>query len=149
MSLYQLTLYLHIIGAVMGIGPSAALWVFLAAVRRNPQLAPTLGPIMGHASKLPKVGGIVQLVTGLTMVGFRGWELLRLPWIWGSIVLLVAAAAIGGAVIEPAGKALAASALDGRVSAEKVNAATQRLGNALRLNTLIVLGILALMVYKP
>lgn len=147
--MYSVLLVVHIVAAVVGFGPPMLGPILLAQVRKDPESLRILGPIMGKIGLFPKVGGVVQIVTGLGMVGLRDWGLLAQPWVYLSLGLVVVANIVAHRGIDPLGRELGMMVRSGTITAEKVNATADKIERFSRINGLILLAILLLMVLKP
>jgi hypothetical protein len=140
---------LHIFGAVMLIGPVLlALPLVLRYLKRQPLATSQLGPLLVPLGSLPKFGGIVQLLTGLALVAGSGWATLSYTWIWGSLVLLVAASVIGATRIEPALHKLAALATADQVTEAAVTPPLAQATLFVTVNAVLAAVILVLMVVR-
>lgn len=147
--LYTIVAVLHTIGAVAGMGPSLAMHVMIGHLRHHPEALPTLGPIMGRIAMFPRHGGLLQLVTGLILVALSGWGMLSQAWIWGSIVLVLVAAAVSATQLEPVGKRFVAIVRSGQLAPDEIKGLADKLERAGRVTLACLIIILVLMVVRP
>ncbi len=139
----------HIAGAMAGMGPFVILPLFARQIAAKPESLPHLLPLLGAVAKFPKIGGIVQLITGVLMVGLRGWHLLLTPWIAASLVLTVIAILVGAKGLGPAAGKLVGILKSGRIEAGAVGQATAQMSFALKINGVLLTLITLLMVIRP
>jgi hypothetical protein len=130
-------LFLHVLSAFLVVGPLTALWGLVLATRPSaPVLAPEdamrfgriVGPLVG-------VGMMGTLVLGIWLAidssGYQPWD----GWIVAALVLW----AVAGATGTRAGRKFQADPVGGRQAGIRLQA----------VNTLLILAILVLMIWKP
>ncbi|TLS50824.1 DUF2269 family protein [Paenibacillus antri] len=86
---YGILLFIHILGAVMGLGAAFGFPIVAKSAKTVSQAKHTL-ELLRKLEILPKVGSITLLVTGL-ILGIIEPSLFRTGWYIASIVLYVAA----------------------------------------------------------
>jgi len=103
--LLAVLIVIHVLAAIVGIGPAFILPVVGKSARTADQLRFVFG-IMGKINKFPKIGGITLLVSGvlLMIVGKTGFSLL---WLDLSLILFVVIEIIIIGFVEPRMKKIA------------------------------------------
>lgn len=150
MSLYQIVLLLHILAAVIGMGPLFVAPLFTSRLRSPGADAPSLLGTLDRIGMFPRIGGPLLVVTGVIM-GISNPALWRLAWLKIAIALIVLMLALGPVAMAPLVKRLAQLL----PQLTKSEAQTQFSSLARRLHALqvvsvtIVVAILVLMVTKP
>ncbi len=137
MNLYDWLLFLHVLGAFLALGALTALWALVLASRpAAPILAPDSVMRFGRVSGILVGAGMMgALVFGIWLaIDVDGYELWD-GWILASLVLWALAGWAGG----ESGKAFTDDAADGRQKGIRLQS----------VNTVAVLVILALMIWKP
>ncbi|MCM3568640.1 DUF2269 family protein [Neobacillus mesonae] len=97
--LYEILVLLHVLAAIVGIGPAFILPVLGKSAKTGSQLRFIFGVIQ-RINKFPKTGGITLIVTGilLMIVGKLGFSVL---WLNLSLILFVIIEVIIIGFIEP------------------------------------------------
>lgn len=147
--MYAILVALHVLAAVALLGPAFASPFLIAQMRRQPEAIPAVGPIMARISKLPKYGGLFQLVTGLVLIGMSDWAILARPWAYLSVIGVLVAAVISVTQLEPRGKQLGMMAASGKLDPAKVNEITHAMQRFAGINLSILTVIVLLMVFRP
>ncbi|MFC5699988.1 DUF2269 family protein [Cohnella faecalis] len=144
----------HVISAIVGIGPTYFGHVLFRKRQRMEQLRQSLA-LFDLLNYFPKIGGSIAVVSGVALVGFSGWEFADL-WIWISLVLyvLIQIVAVGilGPVVGQLIHALNGGDEQEAGSAAVTNKAAFLLAKANRLfNIVSFLGLvlIVLMIVKP
>ena len=91
MTVYELVLVVHVLGAIvlLGTGAGIAFFMVMAVRTREPALiAHVAGTVVIADALFTATAAILQPVTGLVLVRISGWELSE-PWIALSIALYV------------------------------------------------------------
>lgn len=149
MSLYLVLKFVHILLAIVAVGFNASYGVWLSRAAQNPAAAPILlrgVKLLDDRFANPAYG--LLLLTGLGMVFAAGYP-LNTFWIDAAIVLWVIAVGIGASLYTPALKRqIAALESPGFGSPDYVQAASRATIVGLS-NTVPILLILILMVFKP
>jgi Predicted integral membrane protein (DUF2269) len=136
-NLYDWLLFLHVLSAFLAVGALTALWALVLGTRTGTQaLAPEFAMRFGRSGGiLVGVGMIGAIVFGIWLaIDVDGYELWD-PWILASLVLWAFSGWAGG----EAGKAFTADPVGRRAAGIRFQA----------LNTVGVLVILVLMIWKP
>ncbi|MBM7650861.1 putative membrane protein [Neobacillus cucumis] len=146
---YKMVVFIHIFSAIIGMGPGFILTTVVKAGTNMTELR--------HSYRLRHklhifvmVGGALLLVTGLTL-GFLNPSLFHTGWYVTSLVLFLAALAIGPIVLSPMSKPV--KALLDSYQGEKIPDEYWRLSKILfryeNLENVIFIIIIALMILKP
>ena len=151
MSLYNVALFLHVIGAI---GYSAAVVVTLlglVALRRANRVEQvrTIVGLIGLSDPVAVVSALLILTAGLYMtITVWGWQM---GWINIALVTVVLTATLGVAIIESRRKAIARLVQEDDPLAEELNRRIHDpvLGTALYTLVGLVIGIIFLMTNKP
>ncbi|MEC1523703.1 DUF2269 family protein [Neobacillus niacini] len=149
MTFYKIIVVLHIFSAIMGMGPGFILTTVVKSGKTMTELRHSYA-IRHKLHIFVMVGGTLLLITGLIM-GFMNPSLFRMGWYVTSLILFLAALAIGPLVLSPRSKpvkALLASHKDDEIPEEyyrlsKILFRYEHLENA------IFIVIIALMILKP
>lgn len=149
MTLYKVVVFIHIFSAILGMGPGFILTVVvksgdnMAELRHSYRLRNTL-----HIFVM--VGGTLLLITGLAM-GVMNPSLFLMGWYLTSLVLFLAALAIGPIVLSPRSKPV--KALLDSYEGDDIPDEYRRLSKILfryeNLENAIFIIIIALMILKP
>ncbi|OAS18429.1 DUF2269 family protein [Paenibacillus oryzisoli] len=78
---------IHIVSAILGIGPTYFGHILLRKSQNNEQLRQSLA-LFQLLNYFPKIGGTLAVVTGLALVALTGWKFSDV-WILISLVLYV------------------------------------------------------------
>jgi uncharacterized membrane protein len=135
--LYEWLLFLHVLGAFAAVGALTALWGLILGTRASmPEIDADSAMRFGRLGGiLVGVGMVVALVFGVWLaIDVDGYELWD-GWILASLILWAIGAWAGGR----AGKAFSGDPVTGRRAGIRLQA----------LNSLAVLVILVLMIWKP
>jgi uncharacterized membrane protein len=79
--------WIHVLAAILGIGPTYVGHVLLRKNQQNEQLQQSLA-IFQLLNYFPKIGGTLAVASGIALVIVTGWEFSDL-WILSSLVLYV------------------------------------------------------------
>ena len=149
MTFYQFIVVLHIFSAIMGMGPGFILTTVVKSGNTMTELRHSYA-IRHKLHIFVMVGGTLLLVTGLIM-GFMNPSLFRMGWYVTSLVLFLAALAIGPLVLSPRSKPVKALLASHR--GEEIPEEYYRLSRILfryeHLENVIFIVIIALMILKP
>lgn len=151
MTLYGIVRFLHVLFAIVAMGPHFVSVFMVRHLAKNPESAPALVPLLQRIMKFPKHGGMAMLLTGVIMVALHpaGWDLFKAPWLAGSFVLFLFCAIYAAVRVEPAAKELGAALATGPVKAEQVSALVGKINANLNPVTVGLLVIIILMVFRP
>lgn len=149
MTLYEVLLFVHILGFAVWVGGSIMLGLISARIQRTgdaayrarfARSAGIVGPAIG-------VSAVLILVTGSWMVieSFR-IDLSQL-WVWLSLALFLLSAIVGALYFAPASDRIVRALEEGGVEEADRRAGVFNLVS--RLDTLLLVVILGLMVFKP
>jgi len=149
----QWLVLIHVLSAVIGLGPAYAFPVML---RKNPSLA-EVTRMVGLVSRLetfPKIFGTLAVVSGLVLVWLGSYGAFMSIWLFGALMVYVAAEVVVIGWLAPATKRLSA-ALDwlGKMSATELD--EKSLGLLAKVRNLhlavcvLATVIIVLMVIKP
>lgn len=148
MTLYEVLLFFHIVGVAVWVGGSIMLGFISSRVERTgdaqyrarfAQSAAVVGPVIG-------VSAVVVLGTGIGMVLESAVELSE-TWVWLGLVLFGLSAVVGGAYFAPASNRIVAALESGQL--EEADRRARTFNMVSRLDTLLLVVILGLMVFKP
>jgi uncharacterized membrane protein len=149
MTFYQIIVVLHIFSAIMGMGPGFILTTVVKSGKTMTELRHSYA-IRHKLHIFVMVGGTLLLITGLIM-GFMNPSLFRMGWYVTSLVLFLAALAIGPLVLSPRSKPV--KALLASHKGEEIPEEYYRLSRILfryeYLENAIFIVIIALMILKP
>jgi uncharacterized membrane protein len=147
-------LFLHVLGAVVALGFSLAygLWIARGDGAGAAERVFALRTVSWIDRRFTTPAYMLQLVTGLVLVGLLDWGILRQSWLAISLVLYVALTVLAITRFAPlhrrqtdlAGRLAAGEALEAEY--RDVAAAARRWGIGV---TVLTLAILVLMVWKP
>ncbi|MDF2661965.1 MAG: hypothetical protein K0Q94_4756 [Paenibacillus sp.] len=90
---------IHVLSAVLGIGPTYFGHILLRRKQRREQLLESLS-LFGRLNYFPKIGGSVAVASGILLVALSGWKFSDL-WIVGSLVLYVLIQMVAVAMLGP------------------------------------------------
>jgi uncharacterized membrane protein len=99
MTFYQIVVFIHIFSAIIGMGPGFILTTVVKAGNNMTELRHSY-KIRHKLHIYVMVGGTLLLITGLLM-GFMNTTLFHMGWYVTSLVLFLAALAIGPVVLSP------------------------------------------------
>jgi uncharacterized membrane protein len=149
MTFYRALVFIHIFSAIMGMGPGFILTTVVKSGNTMTELRHSY-KIRNKLHIFVMVGGLLLLITGLTM-GFLNPSLFHMGWYVTSLVLFLAALAIGPLVLSPASRPVKAL-LDSH-KGEDIPEEYYRLSRILfrceNLENVIFIIIIALMILKP
>jgi uncharacterized membrane protein len=149
MTFYQFIVVLHIFSAIMGMGPGFILTTVVKSGKNMTELRHSYA-VRHKLHIFVMVGGTLVLITGLIM-GFMNPSLFRMGWYVISLVLFLAALAIGPLVLSPRSKPV--KALLALHKGEEIPEEYYRLSKILfryeYLENAIFIVIIALMILKP
>ncbi|TNJ62249.1 DUF2269 family protein [Paenibacillus hemerocallicola] len=92
-------LTIHVLSAVLGIGPTYFGHILLRKKQRREQLLQSLS-MFKLLNYFPKIGGSIAVVSGILLVALSGWNFSDL-WILGSLVLYVLIQAVAVGMLGP------------------------------------------------
>lgn len=148
-SLYNILVFIHIFSAILGMGPGFILTTVVKSGKTMTELRHSY-KIRHKLHIYVMVGGILLLITGVSM-GLLNPSLFRMGWYVTSLVLFLAALAIGPLVLSPRSKPV--KALLASHKGEEIPQEYWRLSKILfrfeTLENVIFLIIIALMILKP
>lgn len=150
MSLYSLALTIHILSAILGIGPIFVLPVITGRLRTLGTEAPTLVNMLNRISRFPRTGMPLLVLSGITM-GVLHPYLWAYTWLRLALSLVVLYFVVGAGVagrISRKLETLLPAAADGAGRADFA-AVARRLHTWQLVDSAIALGILLLMITKP
>ena len=145
---YEVQLFLHILGVSVWVGGSIMLGFVSSKIERTgdaqyrarfAQSAAVVGPLIG-------VSALLVLGTGIGMVLESAVELSE-TWVWLGLALFGLSAVVGGAYFGPASNKIVAALESGQLEEADRRAKTFNLVS--RLDTLLLVVIVGLMVFKP
>ncbi|EKN69800.1 hypothetical protein BABA_08411 [Neobacillus bataviensis LMG 21833] len=146
---YKVVVFIHIFSAILGMGPGFILTTVVKSGKTMTELRHSY-KIRHKLHIFVMVGGTLLLVTGLAM-GFLNPVLFRMGWYVTSLVLFLAALAIGPLVLSPRSKPV--KELLASHKGEEIPEEYWRLSKVLfqfeNLENVIFIIIIALMILKP
>jgi uncharacterized membrane protein len=149
MTFYKIIVVLHIFSAIIGMGPGFILTTVVKSGKTMTELRHSYA-IRHKLHIFVMVGGTLLLVTGLIM-GFMNPYLFRMGWYVTSLILFLAALAIGPLVLSPRSKPV--KALLASHKGEEIPEEYYRISKILfryeYLENAIFIVIIALMILKP
>jgi uncharacterized membrane protein len=149
MTFYKIIVVLHIFSAIIGMGPGFILTTVVKSGKTMTELRHSYA-IRHKLHIFVMVGGTLLLVTGLIM-GFMNPSLFRMGWYVTSLILFLAALAIGPLVLSPSSKPV--KALLASHKGEEIPEEYYRISKILfryeHLENAIFIVIIALMILKP
>jgi uncharacterized membrane protein len=148
-TLYKIIVVLHIFSAILGMGPGFILTTVVKSGKTMTELRHSYA-IRHKLHIFVMVGGTLLLITGLLM-GFMNPSLFRMGWYVTSLLLFLAALAIGPFILSPRSKPV--KALLANHKGEEIPEEYYRLSKILfryeYLENIIFIIIIALMILKP
>ncbi|GHI00785.1 DUF2269 family protein [Neobacillus kokaensis] len=99
MTFYQVLVFIHIVSAIMGMGPGFILTTVVKSGKTMTELRHSYA-IRHRLHIYVMIGGIMLLVTGLLM-GILNTYLFQMGWYITSLILFLAALAIGPLALSP------------------------------------------------
>ena len=146
---YKVVVFIHIFSAILGMGPGFILTTVVKSGNTMTELRHSY-KIRHKLHIFVMIGGALLLITGLTM-GLLNPSLFRMGWYVTSLVLFLAALAIGPLVLSPRSKPI--KALLEFHKDDEIPEEYWRLSKILfryeHLENVIFLIIIALMILKP
>ncbi|MDQ1147630.1 putative membrane protein [Bacillus sp. SORGH_AS 510] len=148
-TLYKVIVFIHIFSAILGMGPGFILTTVVKSGKNMTELR--------HSYRLRHklhifvmVGGTLLLITGIAM-GLLNPSLFRMGWYVTSLILFLAALAIGPLVLSPRSRPVKAllKSHKGEVIPEEYWRLAKVLFRYEYLENLIFIIIIALMILKP
>jgi uncharacterized membrane protein len=149
MTLYEVLLFVHIIAVAVWVGGSIMLGLISARVQRTgdaeyrarfAKSAGIVGPVIG-------VSAALVLASGIWMVLDSDAIELSQTWVWLGLALFILSGLVGAAYFAPASDRIIRALEAGQVQEADRRARTFNLVS--RLDTLLLLVIVGLMVFKP
>ncbi|MFJ5714430.1 DUF2269 family protein [Neobacillus sp. NPDC093127] len=148
-TIYTIIVFIHIFSAILGMGPGFVLTTVVKSGNTMTELRHSY-KIRHKLHIFVMIGGIFLLLTGLAM-GYLNPSLFRMGWYVTSLVLFLAALAMGPLVLSPRSKPV--KALLESHKGEAIPEEYWRLSKALfryeNIENVIFLIIIALMILKP
>lgn len=149
MSFYQVLVFIHIFSAIIGMGPGFILTTVVKSGDNMTELRHSYA-IRHRLHIYVMIGGTLLLVTGLLM-GWMNPSLFQMGWYVTSLVLFLAALAIGPIMLTPRSKPI--KTLLATHKGEEVPEEYRRLSKELffyeNVENIIFMIIIALMITKP
>ncbi len=146
---YKILVFIHIFSAILGMGPGFILTTVVKSGKNMTELRHSY-KIRHRLHIFVMIGGTLLLITGLSM-GFLNPSLFKMGWYVTSLILFLAALAIGPLVLSPRSKPV--KALLESHKGEEIPAEYWRLSKILfqfeNLENIIFLIIISLMILKP
>ena len=149
MTFYEVMLFVHIVGAMVWIGGSIMLGFVSAKVQgtgdaqfraRFATAAGVVGPVIG-------VSALLLLAAGIGMVLQSDAITLSELWVWLGLALFGVSAVVGAAYFGPASNRIVKALEAGQI--EEADRRSRTFNMVSRLDTLLLLVIVGLMVFKP
>ena len=149
MTLYEILLFVHILGVAVWVGGSIMLGVVSARIQgtgdavfraRFARAAGVVGPVIGISAAL-------ILASGLWMVIDNDAIELSQLWVWLGLALFLLSGIVGAVYFAPASNRIVEALEGGRVEEADRRAGAFNLVS--RLDTLLLVVIVGLMVFKP
>ncbi len=148
-TIYKILVFIHIFSAILGMGPGFILTTVVKSGKNMTELRHSY-KIRHKLHIFVMIGGTLLLITGLSM-GFLNPSLFKMGWYVTSLILFLAALAIGPLVLSPRSKPV--KALLESHKGEEIPAEYWRLSKILfqfeNLENIIFLIIISLMILKP
>ena len=144
---------IHVLSAIVGIGPTFILHLLMRGNQSASQLRQSLG-LMRLVERFPKVGGPIAVLSGILLVSIYSYGSFGQLWLVGSLVLFVLIQIL---VVGVAGKQLkpvadwerdAAGQKDPVVPLQ-VEQALRRVGGTMWLAHALAVALFLLMIVKP
>ena len=146
---YKILVFIHIFSAILGMGPGFILTTVVKSGKNMTELRHSY-KIRHKLHIFVMIGGTLLLITGLSM-GYLNPSLFKMGWYVTSLILFLAALAIGPLVLSPRSKPV--KALLESHKGEEIPAEYWRLSKILfqfeNLENIIFLIIISLMILKP
>lgn len=148
-SFYKILVFIHIFSAILGMGPGFILTTVVKSGKNMTELRHSYS-IRHRLHIFVMVGGILLLMTGLGM-GFLNQSLFQMGWYVTSLVLFLAALAIGPLVLSPRSKPVKAllESHKGEEIPEEYWSLSKILFRFENLENVIFIIIISLMILKP
>ena len=149
MTLYEVLLFVHILGAAVWVGGSIMLGFISSRVEKTGDAqyrarfassAAVVGPVIG-------VSALLLLGTGIWMVLDHEAILLSQTWVWLGLALFGLSAVVGGAYFGPASNKIVKALEGGQI--EDADRRAKQFNMVSRLDTLLLLVVVGVMVFKP
>ncbi|MGH2710890.1 MAG: DUF2269 family protein [Actinomycetota bacterium] len=149
MDLYEVLLFVHILGAAVWVGGSIMLGFISSRVEKTgdaqyrarfAQSAGVVGPVIG-------ISALLLLGTGIGMVLDSEAVELGQTWVWLGLALFGLSAVVGGAYFAPASNKIVAALEAGQV--QEADRRAKQFNMVSRLDMLLLLVIVGVMVFKP
>lgn len=149
MTFYKLLLGVHILAAILGLGPGFVMIYIVTKAETMTQLRHAF-LIRNRVHHFVMVGGVLLLVTGLWM-GFINTDLFKAGWFITSLVLYLIALAAGPFILKPLDRPIKAILKDheGDVIPDEYHKLSERLFFHERILNTIFIIIILLMIFKP
>ncbi|AXI07937.1 DUF2269 domain-containing protein [Oceanobacillus zhaokaii] len=151
MSLYEILVFIHVISAILGMGPGMimTLIVLKPKPKNMTELKHTFG-IRNSLHLLTMIGGLLLLITGLWM-GLLNTYLFTQGWYNFSLILFLIALAFGPVLLAPRSKPIKLMFKEhkGEEIPDSYEPLSKKLFNMEHLENLIFLAIIVLMILKP
>lgn|SRR5690625_2728473 len=149
MSFYKVLVFIHIISAIVGLGPGFVL-TFIVMKTKNMTEVRHAFYLRNRIHIFVMIGGILLLVTGLLM-GFLNPALLKQGWYFTSLVLFLITLASGPFVLKPLLKPIQRilTEHEGEEIPQEYYKYANRLFLSEHILNLILFAIIVLMILKP
>ncbi|MEH7308345.1 DUF2269 family protein [Neobacillus drentensis] len=149
LSFYKILVFIHIFSAILGMGPGFILTTVVKSGKNMTELRHSYS-IRHRLHIIVMIGGILLLLTGLSM-GFLNPSLFKMGWYVTSLILFLAALAIGPLVLSPRSKPVKAllESHKGEEIPEEYWNLSKILFRFENLENVIFIIIISLMILKP
>lgn len=150
MTSYGLFRLLHVVFAIIAMGPHFATIFMFRHMARNPESAPSLFPLLSRVMKFPKHGAMAMLATGVLMIAVSGSRSsFEQPWLAASLVLFLFNVIYGLVKLEPTAKRMGEALAAGPVKADQVGQLAKQMDSTFKAMTFSLVLIIVLMIYRP
>lgn len=149
MAFYDLLVFIHVVSAILGLGPGFMMIYVVQKASTMTQLKHAYH-IRGRIHLFVMIGGTLLLITGLWM-GFLRPYLFKQVWFTSSLILFLIALGVGPTILSPKAKPI--KRLLYEENGEEIPTTYYRLSRQLffyeRITNVIFLIIITLMIFKP
>lgn len=149
MSLYDILVFIHVVSAILGLGPGFIMIYVVQQANTMTELRHAYD-IRSRIHLFVMVGGTLLLVTGLGM-GFLNPYLFKQVWFSLSLILFLMALAVGPVILSPKAKPIKRLLHDecSDVIPSKYYSLSRHLFLYERMTNVIFIIIIILMIFKP
>lgn len=149
MSFYKILLLVHVLSAILGLGPGFIM-IYVVTKAGNMTELRHAYLIRNRLHIFVMVGGTLLLLSGLAM-GFVNSALWQMKWYVVSLVLFLIALAFGPLVLSPRAKPVKKllSEIQGEVIPQEYYSMAKELFFYERIENLIFIAVIVLMILKP